>query len=291
MDTRRQIIDFIERCYQSYLERQSDVLFNAATNELFDLVFNIPICKDIIANIKELRPISNDSLKCNQETEYFNYVDNITQGTEYYVSYCLHWFDYIKNIKGIHSPQGYDQKCYWLNSNIRGSNDTMMLFKTDFVRPILNYIIEKIDKEVYLLYILNRFKQRVERFKILNITPKTKELDLQKELFLYLFDQGLEIGNSTNIGNGEVDFIIDINGSPFIIEAKLYRKGKSIKKYLSQLKDYMSKVSAKWGCLYIFTTEDVYFELKTDSNNIFVKTIYVGNEKPSNRKTGTIIIP
>ena len=104
MDTRRQIIDYIERCYQSYLERQSDVLFNAATNELFDLVFNIPVCKDIIANIKELKPISYDSLKCNQETEYFNYIDNITQGTEYYVSYCLHWFDYIK-AKGIYTNQ------------------------------------------------------------------------------------------------------------------------------------------------------------------------------------------
>lgn len=290
MDDRKQIIDRIEHYYQYYLDRQSDVLFNAATDELFDLVFNIPICKDIISNIKELKPISNDLLKCNQETEYFNYVDNITQGTEYYVSYCLHWFDYIKKIKGIHSPQGYDQKCYWLNSNIRGSNDTMMLFKIDVVRPILNYIIEKLDEEVYLLYLLERFKQRVERFRTINITPKTKELNLQKELFLYLFDQGLEIGNSTNIGNGEVDFIIDINGSPFILEAKFYKKRKSYRRYLSQLKDYMNKVSAKWGCLYIFTTEDVSFKLQMDSDDIFVKTVYVGDKKPSNRKTNVLVI-
>lgn len=290
MDIRRQIIDYIERCYQSYLGRQSDVLFNAATNELFDLVFNIPVCKDIIANIKELRPISNDLLKCNQEIEYFNYVDNITQETEYYVSYCLHWFDYIRNIKGIHSLQGYDQECYWLNSNIRGSNDTMMLFKTDFVKPILNYVIEKLDEELYLLYVLDRFKQRVERFRTINITPKTKELDLQKELFLYLFDEGLNLGNSVNIGNGEVDFIIDINGNPFIIEAKIYRKRTSCKKYISQLKDYMGKVAARWGCLYIFTTEDVNFELENTLNNIFVKTVYVGDKKPSNRDTKTKVL-
>lgn len=290
MDNRRQIIDYIERCYQSYLERQSDVLFNAATNDLFDLVLNIPICKDIIFNIKELIPVNKDLLESNQEKEYFSYVNDITKSSEYYISYSLHWYDYIRNIKGIHSPQGYDQECGWLNSNIRGDNDTMMLFKTDFVRPILNYIIEKLDEEVFLLYVLERFKQRVERFKTINITSKTKELDLQKELFLYLFDKGLEIGNSTNIGNGEVDFIIDINGSPFIIEAKFFKKGKSIKKYLSQLKDYMSKVSAKWGCLYIFTNEDVFFELKSDSNNIFVKTIYVGDNNPSNRKTKIIVI-
>ncbi len=290
MDNRRKIIDYIERCYQSYLGRQSDVMFNAATNELFDLICDISVCKDIIASVKKIRPISNGLLKHNQATEYFNYVDNITQGTECYVSYCLHWYDYIRNMKGIHSPQGYDQECNWLNSNIRGSNDTMMLFKTDFVRPILNYIIEKLNDEIYLLYVLERFKQRVERFRTINVTSLTKELDLQKELFLYLFDQGLEIGNSTNIGNGEVDFIIDINGSPFIIEAKFYKKGKSIKKYLSQLKDYMDKVSAKWGCLYIFTMEDVFFKLQTDSNSVFVKTIYVGNEKPSNRKTRYIVI-
>ena len=202
----------------------------------------------------------------------------------------MHWLDYIRNIKGIHSPQGYDQECNWLYSNIREPKDPMMLFKTDFVRPILNYVIEKLNEELYLLYVLDRFKQRVERFRTINITPKTKELDLQKELFLYLFDQGLEIGNSTSIGNGEVDFIIDINDSPFIIEAKFYKKRKSFKKYLSQLKDYMDKVSAKWGCLYIFTTEDVSFKLQVDSDDIFVKTIYVGDKSPSNRKTNVLVI-
>lgn len=287
MDSRKQIIDRIEHYYQSYLERQSDVLFNAATDEVFDLVFNITICKSIISHVKELYPIDKALLEKNQMTEYYNYIDDITSSNDYYVSYCLHWIDYIKS-KGIQSPQGYDQECYWLNSCIRGSKDTMMLFKTDFVRPILNYIMRQLNDEVYLLYILDRFKQRVERFKTINVAT-TNELVLQKELFLYLFDQGLEIGKSTNIGNGEVDFIIDINSCPFIIEVKFYT-GNSCKGYLSQLKDYMGKVSAKWGCLYIFTKEDVSFELQTDINNIFVKTIYVGDNNPSNRKTKIISI-
>lgn len=288
MDNRKQIINRIEHHYQSYLNRQSDVLFNAATNELVDFVFNIPICKNIISNIKKLYPISNELLKTNQNTEYFNYTNDITKSNEYYISYCLHWFDYIKS-KGIYAPKGYDQECDWLNSNIRGSKDSMMLFKTDFIRPILNYIINQLTEENYILYLLDRYKQRTERFKTINSKDKG-ELDLQKDLFLYLFDEGLELGNSTNIGNGEVDFIINVNGNPFLIEIKLYKKGTSYKKYISQLKDYMGKVSANWGCLYIFTIEDVTFEFETNYDNIFLRTIYIGNIKPSNRNTMTITI-
>ena len=135
MDGRKQIIDKIEHYYQSYLNRQSDVLFNAATDELLDLVFNATICKNIVSHVKELYPISNELLEKNQNTEYFNYANDITRSKEYYISYCLHWFDYIK-AKGIYTPKGYDQDCYWLYSNIRGSKDSMMLFKTDFIRPI-----------------------------------------------------------------------------------------------------------------------------------------------------------
>ena len=285
---RKQIIDKIEHYYQSYLNRQSDVLFNASTDELLDFVLNVTICKNIVSYVKELYPISNELLEKNQKTDYFNYTNDITKSKEYYISYCLHWFDYIK-AKGIYAPKGYDQDCYWLYSNIRGSKDSMMLFKTDFIRPILNYIINQLTEENYILYLLDRYKQRTERFKTINPEEK-RELDLQQDLFLYLFDEGLELGNSTNIGNGEVDFIIDVNGNPFIIEAKLYKKGTSYKKYISQLKDYMGKVSAYWGCLYIFTTEDVTFEFKTEYNNIFLRTIYIGDKKPSNRNTQIKII-
>ena len=288
MDGRKQIIDKIEHYYQDYLNRQSDVLFNSATDELLDLVFNATICKNIVSHVKELYPISNELLEKNQNTEYFNYANDITKSKEYYISYCLHWFDYIK-AKGIYTPKGYDQDCYWLYSNIRGSKDSMMLFKTDFIRPILNYIINQLTEENYVLYLLDRYKQRTERFKTINPEGK-RELDLQQDLFLYLFDEGLELGNSTNIGNGEVDFIINVNGNPFLIETKLYKKGTSYKKYISQLKDYMGKVSANWGCLYIFTTEDATFEFETNYNNIFLRTIYIGNIKPSNRNTRTITI-
>ena len=96
MDGRKQIIDKIEHYYQSYLNRQSDVLFNASTDELLDFVLNVTICKNIVSYVKELYPISNELLEKNQNTEYFNYANDITRSKEYYISYCLHWFDYIK---------------------------------------------------------------------------------------------------------------------------------------------------------------------------------------------------
>ncbi len=289
MDNRNHIIDTLERAYHVYLNRQSDVLFNSATDYLFDQINNIPICRDIISAIKREYPIDSDVIKENQCKEYFSYIDGVTNNNAYYISYCLHLIDYIRE-KGIVSPKGYDEKCYWLYSNIRGSKDSMMLFKTDFMRPIIDYIINQLHEEIYILYLLDRFKQRIERFKPIDKIQDKDELFLQKELFLYLFDQGIELGNSSNIGNGEVDFIVDINHKPFVIEVKLYRKDGIYSKYLSQLKDYMSKTSAHWGCLYIFTTEDVCFELENPLKYLFIKTIYIGNKTPSRRNTSVVTL-
>ena len=182
MDYRNQIIDYIERCYQSYLGRQSDVLFNSATDELFHSILDVPICKDIISHVKRTHPIEVNLLKQNQETEYFEYFTSITKSREYYISYCLHWYEYIQPEIERNPMQGYDEECHWLHSNIRGTNDTMLLFKTDFVRPILNYIINQLNEEVYLLYVLEGFKQRAERFRTIKISSKTHVLLFKKSL-------------------------------------------------------------------------------------------------------------
>ena len=56
-----------------------------------------------------------------------------------------------------------------------------------------------------MLYFLNRFKQREERFHSLihyEKDDKILEKDLQKRLYLYLFDQGFELYNESDTANG-----------------------------------------------------------------------------------------
>lgn len=279
------IIEKIELYYQQYINKNSDVLFNLNTINFMQKLQNLPFCKDVFDRLRKDFPFSKEKIESVEiGYPYSKMSEYLTNDERSYYSFCLHWYDYkiLKNENKIDMNAAF-KKCKWLNSSID-------LFKSDFIRPLLDYVILQLKEELYLLYVLERFKQRVERFKTINIATKTKELDLQKELFLYLFDEGLNLGNSVNIGNGEVDFIIDINGNPCIIEAKIYRKRTSCKKYMSQLKDYMGKVAARWGCLYIFTTEDVNFEFENTQDNIFVKTVYVGDKKPSNRDTQTKIL-
>ena len=285
MDNRSQIINRIEECYQAYIGRKSDVLLNFATDTLIEQILNIPCCKAILDDVKRKYPISEDDIRNNQIKDYFVYIDDITRDMGYFISYCLHWLDYVRKMKIVKSPDGYDKECSWLFSNIRGSKDSISLFKTDFIRPILDYIICQMGNEAYILYLLDRYKQRVERFGVILDINTKKELALQKELHLYLFDQGLELYNSANTGKGEIDFVVKCNEAPFIIEVKVYRKRGRKSTYLSQLKKYMEQLPADKGCLYIFTSEDVKFRLKEQDESVQVITVYTGQTTPSNRNT------
>lgn len=282
---KNQIVEKIEILWRSYWQQQSSRMFNCATDLFMEYVLNIPYCKYVLDKLKSDYPFKPEEIIRYNSVEY----SELLKENSYIqvLSFLCYWYEDRKNTNKM---KLYFNDCRWLSYCREATEmDKMQMFKTDIIRPIIDYIICNLNDEGLVLYLLDRYKQRTERFKTINLEGKG-ELDLQKDLFLYLFDEGLELGNSVNIGNGEVDFIIDVYGRPFVIEAKLYRKNVSCKKYMSQLKDYMGKVAARWGCLYIFTTEDVNFEFENTQDNIFVKTVYVGDKKPSNRDTQTKIL-
>ena len=292
MDNRNRIIDRIETYYKAYLERQSNTLFNVYTDVLLTQVLNIPCCKVIIEALNKKHPIAEDVLKEHFNKEWFSYIRDVTADYEYYISYCLHWLAYIKSASK--TLDGYYKKCKWLDKNGE-TNDSTMLFKTDVIRPILDYIIFQLQEESYILYLLDRYKQRIERFEKLESIGSKSELELQKDLFLFLFDQGTEFAgfeahNSVSTGNGEMDFYIKCQGEPFVIEVKLYKEGKDTRHYLSQLTAYMSQIGAEYGCLYIFTKEDVTFNLREAEESIYVKTVYIGEKTPCNKETKEIVL-
>lgn len=290
MDNRNQIIDRIDAYYNMYLRKQSDVLFNAATDALMEQILSIPCCGEIVERIKKKHPIDTSLLEQNQTQDYYEYISDITKNREYFISYCLHLYDYFRDVKGVKAPGGYDQSCYWLYSNIRGNNDSMQLFKSDFIRPILDYIILQLKSESYVLYLLDRYKQRVERFKTIGDIENKKELDLQRDLYLYLFDQGIEVQNSPDTGNGRIDFLVKCNGADFAIEVKRYTKESGYTGYVSQLQTYMQQYGIAHGCLYIYTKEDVFFSLESLVEGMSVQTVYIGEKTPCERKIENITL-
>lgn len=303
---REGIIEKIELYYQQYINQDSDTLFNIATNSFMQKIKSIPFCEYAWNMIKIKYPFSKEDIEKEQEWTY-TFLAKEADNIDKIISFYLYWLEYIQEKRSKNNQlTQYYRNCYWLttNSNIT-EQQKIKLFKTDFIRLILDFLILQLQEENYILYLLNRYKQRIERFNSVKESVKKdtelKELKLQKDILLYLFDQGIDIPNETNqinslysanIGNGEPDFIItQHNKKPFIIEVKVCKSEEDVpdikSKAVSQLKDYMSKCSTTYGCLLIFTKEDYNF---ISDENLHVFTIYIGDNTSCCRKTETIKI-
>ena len=164
-----------------------------------------------------------------------------------------------------------------------------MLFKTDVIKPLCDYVIDELRKHVSLLYVLNKFKNRTMRFE----TPypsEYNEWNIQNKLALYMFDNGYDVQRENDISNGKPDFLFsDEENNSYVIEVKYVKNKKhDFKSYISQLMDYMNKLESHIGVLCIFTTMDYDFKWTDKPNHIEIITIYVGNKKPNERNSEII---
>lgn len=294
------IIEKIELYYQQYLDKDAETLCKCTTDDLFSKLFEISFCASILNRLKAKFPYNNDEIENYQKSEIFNLLEEVSVDNEKYLSYCLHWLDYMKDI--IHPALGYHSKSNWLFAKKIDSSEQLSLFKKNVIKPIIEYLLLQIKGKDNILFILERYKQRIEIFKNnyikecveQNDHPEeafmtSKELDLHQHLCLYLFDNDINYHYSVKNGNGEMDFLFpQCNNSPYIIEVKVYNNEHDldrIKAGTLQLKDYMDREGTNYGCLFIYSSANCHF-IAADSlniNGIQLVYAYTGNEPPSKR--------
>ena len=259
------------------------------TKYLLDFLNSFDIVKVVLANLKNKYPYSKAFLENRQEG--FSVINNVAQDKIKYVSYVLHFLEYSYTADSI--DEFYDEAS-WICSNNKDydKKERIKLFKIDVVKPLCDYVIDELRKNVSLLYVLDRFKNRTMRFE----TPypaKYSERNIQNNLALYLFDSGYLVHREDELSNGKPDFLLsDEESTPYVIEVK-YVKAKRcssemLKKYTSQLRDYMNKLDSYIGVLCIFTTQDYEFIWHNKPNDMEIITVYVGELKPSERNTKNI---
>lgn len=285
----KQVIKDIEICFSRYCESTSDTMLYYTTKYLLDFLNSFDIVKVILANLKNKYPYSKAFLENRQEG--FIVINNVAQDKIKYVSYVLHFLEYSYTADSI--DEFYDEAS-WICSNNKDydKKERIKLFKIDVVKPLCDYVIDELRKNVSLLYVLDRFKNRTMRFE----TPypaKYSERNIQNNLALYLFDSGYLVHREDELSNGKPDFLLsDEESTPYVIEVK-YVKAKrcsseTLKKYTSQLRDYMNKLDSYIGVLCIFTTQDYEFIWHNKPNDMEIITVYVGELKPSERNTKNI---
>lgn len=122
------------------------------------------------------------------------------------------------------------------------------------------------------------------------------ESKLQRDLALYLFDNGVEFSKEDDTCNGRLDFrisdgtihygaILNCNNKSFIVETKLMEKvtDNLLKKAITQLGAYMNQIPSL-GCLVLFTPDDnSKILVDTVQDGITIIPIYIGQESPCNR--------
>lgn len=290
MDARGKVIDQLNLLFQNYMLKESDVMFNNSTNWLIDTIYGMPVCKSILDRVIFNNPIKDKTIEENSNKEYLLFINEITKNEEYYISYLLHWQDYQK--KNTTCPlTPYYNRCSWLNSNIEeklSSKELRQLFKTDFIYPIIAYVISQLKEESGILNILDRYNQKVQTIGLDFEADKMNEIFLQKDLLRFLFHQGCEFAYSPNTGNGIADFVLKCGNKDFVVEVKYVTNLNEHKKYESQLRAYQTQYNTDLGCLLVFTDMDV--EFYSEDNMLNIRTVYIGNLTPSKRDTKKVPI-
>ena len=94
----RNEIDTIETFFEQYCSYQSDIMFNYHTDRFFDNILSLGFVKDVVDTLMIKYPIDENELACRQCLEWFSfYKEIISQGHEYYLSDCIHYFQYLRN--------------------------------------------------------------------------------------------------------------------------------------------------------------------------------------------------
>lgn len=284
----RQIIKDIEIYFSRYCESTSDTMLYYTTKHLLDFLNSFDIVKVILINLKNEYPYDKNAFEKSQNG--FEIIKHVAHCKKQYVSFVLHFLEYSYTTDSI--EDFYDEASWICLSNEEyDKKERIKLFKIDVAKPLCDYVTDELRKNVSLLYVLDRFKNRTMRFE----SPYLKdyaEKDVQNKLALYLFDSGYIVHREENISNGQPDFLFsDEDKNSYIIEVKYITNkvsNKNLKVYTSQLRDYVSKLNSHIGVLCIFTTQDYEFTWLNKPYNLEILTIYVGGLNPSERNTKII---
>ena len=303
------IIDKIELYYQQYVDKNSDILFNLNTINLMRRLQNIPFCYEVFNRLKKDLPFSEeDIMSVEIGYPYDKMAEFLTNDERSYFSFCLHWYEFriLKSNDKLDMNAAF-KKCKWLNSDIQ-------LFKSDFIRPLLDYVILQLKEDRYIIYQIKRYDQRISNFGLIkkNVVDIVKgnnnkvikgiplmngnELELHQDLCQYLYDNEINFDYSGKIGNAEVDFKLpQCNKSSYVIEVKVCKNKKDLSRIKSgvlQLRDYMNKMGTRYGCLFIYALSNFHFisDESLTKEGIQLIYAYIGNETPSERsKTEKVV--
>lgn len=159
----RQIIKDIETYYSRYSESTSDQMLYYTTKHLIIFLYSFDIVNVILSNLKKEYSYEDSKIKEYEEMTGFEIIKHVAKDKKQYISYILHYLEYTFDSNQI---VDFYNDASWIcyNNSDYNIKERIMLFKTDVIKPLCDYVIDELRKHVSLLYVLNKFKNRTMRF-------------------------------------------------------------------------------------------------------------------------------
>lgn len=164
------------------------------------------------------------------------------------------------------------------------------VFVNEILAPLCSYIDESLENREIMLGLLNRFKYKSEWFcrkKLFDIwvnASRPKEVALQKEVYQFLYDQGVDFYLEPNSASGQIDLISQQNiyNEPLLIDVKIFHDSTKItylKKAFKQAYTYCNDFNEDVFYLVIFKTTEKDLSVEFSNNSSIFPYLIYNNKK------------
>lgn len=278
----KNIIKIIDRKWEK-LSSTKNEQFYRHFRRLWEYVRNNPLSNEIIEQIlfkrdhplfieRELKSASDADADALLKGNW-TYFDKNVGGEERDIALFIRLMDkiagpkWVKEINESKKRESWADVMYniaitYVNPDNKDRYHSISLFLSLFLVPVLEYIKDNLDKNVLVLDVLKKFKQKsewfnkTEMYKIYDENQGTGEDKLKKYLYEYLFNQDIPFLVEPSSPSGKIDFLLQQSGEDRIgCEAKVY-KGNN-KPYIihgiqTQLPTYLQEHNLSVGYMVIF---------------------------------------
>lgn len=292
-------IRYLEERYRQYCNKKSGISFNRNTDIFLEELCSMPIAKTSIEKLLKEHSVTTDIFDEDQKQD-INYLTDkfLRMEQDEYIAYCIQYLRYLRNTG---KKDHYYDETIWIDKDYDKSGDRLELFKSDYIGPIIDYIINAYKTNRYVLEKISKYKEWTERFKVLDRLKDKTEKDFQKHLAEFLFLHDVEFYKEIDTSNGSPDFILPLTEKDdkpryisqwkagqkqYIVEIKKYTDESQIQRGCIQLYTYLEQMNAE-GCLLIYTDKDI--KIVNKKWNFDVLTVYFGDKTPSRRSEITTI--
>ena len=152
----------------------------------------------------------------------------------------------------------------------RQTSDQLLRQCTEgIIKPLIDFLCDRIDDEQNLFHVIERFKLKCEWFRREELyakyssNPRNAETDLTNELRASLFDAGIDFPFSEpESPSGKADTVaLAGTSSPLVLEAKVYDPGmgkhtRNLRQGFHQVLRYAEDYQSNVGYLVIFNCSD-----------------------------------